>query len=97
MIIQNATVCDIHGEYNADVKIEKGVIKEIGNNLSDDEIIDAKGAYFMPLLLDTNISLQDSTLNSKNIRTISKEALKGGVGHIILNADSKPAIDNEIV
>jgi len=39
MIIQNATVCDIHGEYNADVKIEKGVIKEIGNNLSDDEII----------------------------------------------------------
>ena len=35
-----------------------------------------------------------SALNSKNIKAISNEAVKGGIGHIILNADSKPAIDN---
>jgi dihydroorotase len=60
-------------------------------------MIDAEGAYFMPLLVDTNVRLQDSTLNSKNIKAISKEALRGGVGHVVLNADSTPAIDNEIV
>jgi dihydroorotase len=48
-------------------------------------------------LVDTNIRLQDSTLNSKNIKIISQEALRGGVGHIILNADSTPAIDDEVV
>lgn len=51
----------------------------------------------MPQLVDTNIRLQDSTLNANNIKKISDEALLGGIGHIVLNADSNPAIDNEIV
>jgi len=51
----------------------------------------------MPLLVDTNISLQDSTLNAKNIKRISDEALLGGVGHVVLNAKSTPSIDDEIV
>ncbi|WP_455756215.1 dihydroorotase [Sulfurimonas sp.] len=97
MLIQNAIVCDVNGEKKADVKIENGIIVEIGSNLNDSEIIDANGAYFMPLLVDTNIRLQDSTLNAKNIEAISDEALLGGVGHVVLNADSTPAIDNEIV
>jgi len=97
MIISNATVCDAYGEYKSDIRIEDGVITEIAQNLSGDEIRDAKGAYFLPLLVDTNIRLQDSTLNSKNIKAISKEAHKGGVGIVVLNADSTPAIDDEIV
>lgn len=98
MIISNAVVCDVDSEYLADIRIVEGIIEEIGKNLEkDDEILDAKGAYFMPLLIDTNVRLQDSTLNSQNIKIISDEALKGGVGHLILNADCKPAIDNEVV
>ena len=97
MVITNAIVCDVNGEKDVDVRIENGMITEFGLNLSDSEIIDAKGAYFMPLLVDTNVRVQDSTLNAKNIKNISDEALKGGVGHIVLNADSTPAIDNEIV
>ena len=97
MLISNAIVCDVNGEKNADVRIEDGVITEIGSNLSDSDILDAKGAYFMPLLVDTNVRVQDSILNAKNIKTISDEALQGGIGHIVLNADSTPAIDNEIV
>ncbi len=97
MVVKNAIVCDVDGEYEADIRIEEGVITQIDQNLDDSEVHDAKGAYFMPLLVDTNVRLQDSILNSKNIKAISKEALSGGVGHIVLNGDSTPAIDNEIV
>jgi dihydroorotase len=97
MVISNAIVCDSYGEKKADVRIEDGIITEIGSNLTDTQTIDANGAYFMPLLVDTNVRLQDSTLNSNTIETISKEALEGGIGHVVLNADSTPAIDNEVV
>lgn len=97
MVISNAIVCDAYGEKKADVRIEDGIITEIGSNLTDNETIDAEGAYFMPLLVDTNVRLQDSILNSNTIETISKEALEGGIGHVVLNADSTPAIDNEVV
>jgi len=97
MVIVNTIICDANGEREEDVRIEDGIITEIGKNLTCSEIIDAKGAYFMPLLVDLNIRLQDSTLNSKNIKNISDEALRGGIGELVLNADSTPAIDSEIV
>jgi dihydroorotase len=97
MVISNALICDIYGERNADVRIENGLIVEIGHNLEDKDIVNAEGAYLIPALVDTNVRLLDSSLNSKNIKAISDEALLGGVGHIVLNADSNPAIDNEVV
>ncbi|MFT5662139.1 MAG: dihydroorotase [Sulfurimonas sp.] len=97
MIIQNAIVCDVSGERKVDVRVENGVITEIATHLNDGKVLDAKGFYLLPSLVDTNIRLQDSTLNAKNIKTISDEAILGGIGHIILNPDSTPAIDNEIV
>ncbi|MDA7817502.1 amidohydrolase family protein [Sulfurimonas sp.] len=97
MVIQNSIICDVNGEREADVRIEDGVITEIGTNLTCKDVIDANGAYFMPQLVDLNIRLHDSSLNSKNIKSISESALKGGIGEVVLNADSKPAIDSETV
>jgi len=97
MLISNARVCDVNGEREVDVRIEENIIVEIGNNLSDSETIDANGAYLLPSLIDTNVRLQDSSLNAKSIQSIADEATRGGVGHIVLNADSNPAIDNEVV
>ncbi len=97
MIIRNAIVCDVDGERSVDVRIQDGVITEIGLLLKDEDILDAKGAYLLPSLIDTNVKLLDSNLNAKNIQTISDEAKKGGVGHIVLNADSNPSIDSEVV
>ncbi|WP_457746597.1 amidohydrolase family protein [Sulfurimonas sp.] len=97
MVISNAVVCDIHGEKNVDVRIEGGVVVEFGKNLQDENILDAHGAYLLPSLVDTNVRLLDSNLNAKNIESIAKEARRGGVGHIVLNADSSPAIDDEVV
>lgn len=99
MLIKNAKVCDVDGERDADVRILNGLIVEIGEGLDVgvDEVVDAKGAYLLPSLVDTNIRLQDAQLNAKNIKEVSNEAFLGGVGHIVLNADSTPAIDNEVV
>jgi len=97
MLISNAIVCDVNGEREVDVRIEDGVVVEIGKNLKDKESIDAKGAYLLPSLVDTNVKLLDSTLNAKNIQDVSDAAKKAGIGHIVLNADSTPAIDNEVV
>jgi len=62
-----------------------------------DKIIDAKGSYLIPAIVDLNIRLLDGVLNSKNIKTIADEAKKGGVGHLVLNADSTPSIDSESI
>jgi len=97
MVISNAIICDVNGERKEDIRIEDNIIVEIGANLKDSNTVDANGAYLMPLLVDTNISLKDSVLNAKNIKSVSDEALKGGIGHIVLNANSTPSIDNEIV
>lgn len=97
MVVTNAVVCDIHGERRADVRIQDGMITEIGEGLQDAQIIDAKGAYLMPLLVDTNVSLHDDVLSSKNIKEIAKSALKGGVGHVVINPVTTPALDNEVV
>jgi dihydroorotase len=97
MVVSNALLCDVSGEKRCDIRIEDGMITEIGEGLKCDEMIDAKGAYFLPQLIDTNVRLQDGVLNAKNIKATAQEALRGGLGHIVLNADSTPAIDNEVV
>ena len=97
MLIKNAIVCDVDGEREVDVKIEDGIVVAIGKDLTDSETLDLQGAYLLPSLVDLNIRLKDAQLNSKNIKAIAKEAKKGGVGHIVLNADSTPAIDDEVV
>ncbi len=98
MVIVNAVVCDKNAQREVDIRIENGTIVEMGVNLTrDGDIVDANGAYLLPALIDTNIRLQDSTLNAKNIQAIATSAKKGGVGRVVLNADSTPAVDNEVV
>lgn len=96
MVIANALICDAHSERLGDVKIQNGVIVEIGDSLSDDEIIDGSGCYLLPGLVDTNVSLKDAQLNGKNITALASTALQGGVSTVVLNSDMMPKIDNEI-
>ena len=97
MVILNAIVCDVNGERKVDVRVENATVLEIGVGLTDEKILDAKGSYLLPSLIDVNVRVHDSSLNAKNIQAISDEALRGGVGRVVLNADSEPAIDNEVV
>jgi len=96
MVIANALICDVHSQRNGDVRIQNGVIVEIGDSLVDDEVIDGSGCYLLPGLVDTNVSLKDSQLNGKNLVSLARYALAGGVSTVVLNSDLNPRIDNEI-
>lgn len=96
MIIRGAIICDINGERHGDVRIEEGVITQIGENLEGDEIIRAEGCYLIPGLIDTDVRLKDSQLSRTNLEKLSARALSGGVTTALLASDSMPRIDNEI-
>ena len=87
MVIKNAIICDKDGLREGNFTIED----------RSDKVIDADGAYLIPAIVDLNIRLLDGVLNSKNIKTVADEAKKGGVGHLVLNADSTPCIDSESI
>ena len=87
MIIKNATIYSENSQTVGDFFVDNG----------NDEVVDATGCFIVPALVDLNVRLQDGVLNSKNIKKIATSAKKGGVGHIVLNADSTPAIDSESI
>ena len=97
MIIKNAILCDANGERQGDVEITDGIISKIADNISGDDVIDAKGTYLLPGLIDLNVSASDAQLNTSKLKNLSHSALKGGVTTVVLNPDAEPAIDNEIV
>ncbi|MBA1438487.1 MAG: dihydroorotase [Epsilonproteobacteria bacterium] len=96
MVIKDVIVCDVDGERKIDVAIEDGKITAMDENLQDSKMIDAQGAYLLPTLQDSNVTLQDGILSAKNIQAVANEAKSGGVGHIVLNPVLNPSIDNEI-
>lgn len=96
MIISGAIICDINGERRSDIQIENGVVTQIGDNLSGDDIIQAQGCYLIPGLVDTDVRLKDSQLNGTNLEKLSSRALSGGVTTAVLASDTFPRIDDEI-
>jgi len=67
-----------------DIKIENGIIIEIGDNLSDEEVFDANQNEIFPLCIDLNVK------NSESISKLNEKALKGGVGTILMIPKHKP-------
>ena len=67
-----------------DIKIENGIIVEIGDNLNDNEIFDAKNLKIFPLCVDLNVK------NSESISKLNQKALEGGVGTILMIPKHKP-------
>lgn len=96
MIITGAIICDINGERRGDVRIEEGIITEIGENLSGGEIVSAEGCYLIPGLVDTDVRLKDAQLSRTNLEKLSYRALSGGVTTAVLASDTVPRIDDEI-
>ena len=67
-----------------DIKIKDGIIVEIGDNLDDNEIFDAKQNKVFPAIIDLNVK------NSESISKLNKKALNGGVGTILMVPKHKP-------
>ncbi len=94
MIYKN---CRLPNDDKVDIEIKDGLIVKIGNALQGDAQKDLQGAYIVPKLVDLNVRLKDASLSATTIRQCADEAKKGGVGIAVLQPDSTPRIDNEIV
>ena len=99
ILIKNGRVIDPATKTDkiSDLYIEAGKIKEIKDEINpskQDKVIDAKGCYVMPGLIDLHVHLRDPGLTYKeDIVSGSKAAAKGGFTTILAMPNTKPVID----
>jgi dihydroorotase len=82
ILILNAQVINEGKIESKDLYISNGIIEKIGSDLSNmtaNTVIDAKGKYLMPGIIDDQVHFREPGLTHKgNIETESKAALAGG-------------------
>ncbi len=85
-VIKNGTVVTADLTYKADVKIEGGVITEIGPDLKGDAQLDATGCYVMPGGIDPHTHLEMpfmGTYSSDDFESGTRAALAGGTTMVV--------------
>jgi len=85
-IIKNGTIVTADRTYKADVKVENGVIAEIGPNLSGGDELDATGCYVMPGGIDPHVHLEMpfmGTYSSDDFESGTRAALAGGTTMVV--------------
>ena len=99
ILIKNGHVIDPDTKLDqvADVLLEDDKIQKVKENIKDkaDKVIDARGCYVMPGLIDMHVHLRDPGLTHKeDVFTGSKAAARGGVTTLVAMPNTKPVIDN---
>ena len=100
----NANIIDPHNSINENgglIISENGSIEAIGkkvntNNIpSREKIIDLKGKYIFPGIVDMRVFVGEPGYEYKeNFRTLSNAALAGGVTSVVTMPNTDPVIDN---
>jgi dihydroorotase len=100
ILIKNGRLIDpANGkDDNFDVLIEEQIIRKVEKNIDEDvdKIIDAKGLWVVPGLIDVHVHLREPGFEHKEtIKTGSDSAAKGGFTTICAMPNTNPVIDNE--
>ena len=100
----NANIIDPHNSLNEVGGViigENGKIEAVGkkvntNNIpSREKIIDLKGKYIFPGIVDMRVFVGEPGYEYKeNFRTLSEAALSGGVTSVVTMPNTNPVIDN---
>lgn len=93
ILIKNARLVNEGQVTQSDVLLEDEYIKRIGAELTDDhaEIIDAKGSYLIPGIIDDQVHFREPGLTHKGtIATESRAGLAGGVTSYIEQPNTIP-------
>ena len=94
ILIKNAQIVNENTVFKGDVLIENNIIKKISkNSITSDSatIIDAKGSYLLPGLIDDQVHFREPGLTHKaNIATESKAAVAGGITSFIEMPNTVP-------
>ena len=85
-VIKNGTVCTADRAWKADVLIEGEVIRQIGENLTGEQYIDAEGAYVIPGGIDPHTHLEMpfmGTTAAETFETGTWAAAAGGTTMVV--------------
>ena len=85
-VIKNGTIVTADLTYKADVRIEGGVIVEIGPNLKGDTVLDASGCYIMPGGIDPHTHLEMpfmGTYSTDDFESGTRAAVSGGTTMVV--------------
>lgn len=98
LVIKNGSVYADGKVIAADVKIEGGVIKEIGRDLKGDQEIDASGCWVGPGLVDIHVHFREPGQEWKeDISTGMAAAAAGGFTTVAMMPNTDPPIDCGVV
>lgn len=98
LVIKGGTVVDSTGERVADVVIEHSLIKEIGNNLSGDTVLDASGCVVSPGFVDLHTHMREpGREDCETIATASRAGSLGGYTALVAMPNTDPAQDSVAV
>ena len=92
-LIKNATIVNENKVFQSDVLIENQKIKKIASTIKAkaDHIIDAKGLYLIPGVIDDQVHFREPGLTHKaTIYSESKAAIAGGITSFMEMPNTKP-------
>ncbi|MGC4129401.1 MAG: dihydroorotase [Bergeyella sp.] len=101
-LLKNAKIVNENQIFESDLLIENDLILKIEKNISEensDKIIDAKGKYLLPGIIDDQVHFREPGLTHKgDIESESKSAIAGGVTSFIDQPNTVPnAVTQELL
>lgn len=92
-LIRNGLIVNEGQVYQSDIRIEQDRISKIGQLVprKDEQIIDARGKYVLPGIIDGQVHFRDPGLTHKaDLYTESRAAVAGGVTSFIEMPNTRP-------
>jgi dihydroorotase len=99
LVIKGGTIVDGRGgERRADVAIEAGTIREVGDGLRGEVVLDASGCVVSPGFVDLHVHLREpGREEAETIETGSRAAARGGFTAVVAMPNTDPAQDSVAV
>ncbi len=98
VVIKGGTILDQRGEQVGDVRIEGGVITEVGLSLTGDHVLDASGCMVSPGFVDLHVHLREpGREEAETVETGSRAAALGGFTAVVAMPNTEPPHDSVAV
>lgn len=98
LLIRNGLVVTPQGIFQWDIRVSNGIISEVGRGLwarSADRVIDARGLYVFPGVVDEHVHMREPGLVHKDdFEHGTRAAIKGGVTTVIEHPNTVPPVDS---